>query len=162
MIRKELGFLGLKLVLMAGVIVLLFGVIFGFCQTQDDSMNPTIKEGDLILYYRLQKNYQHSDVVVVQKEGTVQIRRIIATEGDQVDITEDGLKINGYLQQETQIYEETLPYVGAISFPVIVGKDEYFVLGDERKTAEDSRIYGSVKKEEIKGGIISLFRRRGL
>ena len=55
MIRKELGFLGLKLVLMAGVIVLLFGVIFGFCQTQDDSMNPTIKEGDLILYYRLQK-----------------------------------------------------------------------------------------------------------
>lgn len=69
--------------------------------------------------------------------------------------------INGYWQQETGIYTETLPYTEGISFPVTLGEDEYFVLGDSRSNAEDSRIYGPVKKEEIKGAVITLLRHRG-
>lgn len=46
-------------------------------------------------------------------------------------------------------------------FPLTVGKDEYFVLGDYRTDAKDSRIYGTVKKEEIKGTVITLLRHRG-
>ncbi|WP_162624200.1 MULTISPECIES: S26 family signal peptidase [Blautia] len=42
-----------------------------------------------------------------------------------------------------------------------VGEEEYFVLGDHRTNAKDSRIYGTVKKEEIKGLVITLLRRRG-
>ncbi|MDO4444894.1 MAG: signal peptidase I, partial [Bacillota bacterium] len=97
--------------------------------------------------------------VVVKKDGELQVRRIIAIEGDEVTLTEEGLEINGYLQQE--IYTETLPYTEGITFPIRVGRDEYFVLGDNRTTAKDSRIYGTVKKEEIKGTVITLLRRRG-
>lgn len=78
-----------------------------------------------------------------------------------MNLTEEGLEINGYLQQEQDIYTETLPYKEGIAFPVTVGQDEYFVLGDDRTSAEDSRIYGMVKKEEIKGTVITLLRRRG-
>ena len=102
------------------------------------------------------------DVVVIEKDNELQIRRIIAKAGDKVEITEEGLKINGYLQKETNIYEETLPYVEGISFPIEVPENEYFVLGDSRSNAKDSRIYGTVKKEEIKGGVMTLIRRRGL
>ena len=125
-------------------------------------MNPSFKDGDLVFYYRLQKEYNIADVVVVEKDDEVQIRRIIAKAGDKVDITEEGLKINGYLQNETSIYEETLPYVEGITFPLEVPENEYFVLGDSRSNAKDSRIYGTVNKEEIKGGVMTLIRRRGL
>ena len=56
---------------------------------------------------------------------------------------------------------ETLPYTEGISFPLTVGEDEYFVLGDNRTNAHDSRIYGTVSKEEIKGTVITLLRHRG-
>ena len=89
--------------------------------------------------------------MVLEKDGEVQVRRILAVAGDEVNLTEDGLEINGYLQQESEIYTETLPYTEGITFPVTVGEDEYFVLGDHRTNAKDSRIYGTVKKEEIEG-----------
>ena len=99
--------------------------------------------------------------MVLEKDGEVQVRRILAVAGDEVNLTEDGLEINGYLQQESEIYTETLPYTEGITFPVTVGEEEYFVLGDHRTNAKDSRIYGTVKKEEIKGSVITLLRRRG-
>lgn len=47
-------------------------------------------------------------------------------------------------------------------FPVTIGEGEYFVLGDNRIKAEDSRIYGVVSNREIQGSVITLIRRRGL
>ena len=79
-----------------------------------------------------------------------------------VDISENGLEINGYLQQEDDIYTDTMRFAEGIDFPVTVGQEEYFVLGDNRENARDSRIYGLVNQKEIKGTVISLLRRRGL
>ena len=156
----------LFLLLKIGIFVLLlagmFLFVFGVSRCSDHSMSPACKDGDLAFYYRLQQEYHPSDVIVLEQDGTTQIRRIIATGGDVVDITEDGLKINGYLQQEPEIYAETLPYVEGITFPVTVGPDEYFVLGDNRPQAEDSRVYGTVKHEDVKGIVITLLRRRGI
>ena len=45
---------------------------------------------------------------------------------------------------------------------ITLGKDEYFVLGDARTNTRDSRIYGAVKKGEIKGSVMTLLRRRGI
>lgn len=160
-VKNDLIFLGIKI----GVFGILLGGTFLFViggyRCSDNMMSPAFKEGDLAIYYRLQKNFQVSDTVVIKKDGELQIRRIIAKAGDEVDITEDGLKINGYLQQENEIYSETLPYVEGISFPITLGQDEYFVLGDNRTDAKDSRVYGGVKYEEIKGVVITLLRRIG-
>lgn len=161
-IKDDFLFLLIKIAILVILLVITFVFIFGISRCSDNSMNPSFKDGDLVFYYRLQKEYNIADVVVVEKDDEVQIRRIIAKAGDKVDITEEGLKINGYLQNETSIYEETLPYVEGITFPLEVPENEYFVLGDSRSNAKDSRIYGTVKKEEIKGGVMTLIRRRGL
>lgn len=157
--KEDLLFLGAKIMLFLVLLVITFGVVFGVHRNIGDDMNPVCKNGDLLLYYRLQKEYQANDLVVIEKNREKEVRRIIAKEGDRVDITENGLEINGYLQQENNIYMDTLPYKEGIQFPVTVGQGEYFVLGDNRTNAKDSRIYGVVKKKEIKGGVIALLRR---
>lgn len=159
---NDLLFLGLKIVIFVLFFAAMFLFVFGIHRCGDHMMAPACKDGDLAFYYRLQQEYQPSDVIVLEKDGETEIRRIIAVEGDVVDMTEDGLIINGYLQQEPEIFSETLPYVDGISFPLTVGPDEYFVLGDNRPHAKDSRIYGTVKQEEVKGIVITLLRRRGL
>lgn len=160
-VREELFFLLMKIGIVAALAAVLFYFVFGVCRCSDDSMAPAFRNGDLVFYYRLQKEYQPADAVVLWKDGERQVRRIVAKAGDTVEITEDGLKVNGHLQQEKTIYTETLPYVGGISFPVILGKGEYFVLGDDRKNAKDSRIYGVIRQEEIKGAVMTILRRRG-
>lgn len=160
-IKDDLLFLILKILIFVALLAVTFLFIFGICRISDNMMSPAFKDGDLAVYYRLQKEFQPSDTVVLEKDGEVQVRRIIAAAGDEVNLTEEGLEINGYLQQESGIYTETLPYTEGITFPLILGEEEYFVLGDNRTNAKDSRIYGTVKKEEIKGIVITLLRRRG-
>ncbi len=157
---EELIFLVAKILIAAVLCAVLFLFVFGIHRCGDNSMAPAVKHGDLAFYYRLQQDYRSSDVVVLEKDNQLQVRRIVAQAGDIVEIGEDGLRVNGYLQQESGIFTETLPYTEGISFPVTLGKDEYFVLGDNRLDAKDSRIYGAVRKEEIKGLLITLLRRR--
>lgn len=160
-IKEDILFLLLKIAIFLILLFVMFFWFFGITRCNDNSMDPAFKDGDLAFYYRLQKEYNNADVVVIEKDNGLQLRRIIAKAGDKVEISEEGLKINGYLQKETNIYEETLPYVEGISFPIEVPENEYFVLGDSRSNAKDSRIYGTVKIEEIKGGVMTLIRRRG-
>ena len=160
-IKEDVLFLLLKIAIFLILLLIMFLFVFGIYRCDDNMMAPAFKDGDLAVYYRLQNVYQSSDIVVVEKNREMQIRRIVAVSGDSVEITADGLKVNGYLQQESGIYMETLPYTEGISFPLTVGEDEYFVLGDNRTNAKDSRIYGTVSKEEIKGPVIVLLRHRG-
>lgn len=156
----------MALVIKIFVIIILgyavFTFIYGATRYSDDTMAPAVKNGDAVLYYRMNKNYVASDVLVLEYEGQLQIRRVVAIEGDTVDITEDGLSINGNLQVEQQIYQETLPYVEGIEFPVTVGAGQVFVLGDHRTEAIDSRIYGPVEVKDTLGKVITIFRRRGI
>lgn len=160
-IKQELLFLLLK----AGTFIIFMAItllfVFGICRCGDNMMSPAFKDGDIVVYYRLEKEYSQSDAVVVEKSGETQVRRIVAKGGDKVDITENGLLINGYPQQEKDIFKDTLPYKKGITFPITLKKDEYLVLGDNRTIAKDSRIYGVVKGKEIKGSVITLIRRRG-
>ncbi len=159
-IKDDVIFLVLKIMFFILLLAVMFLFIFGICRCSDNMMSPAFKDGDLAFYYRLQKEFKPSEAVVVEKNQKIQIRRVVAKDGDEVDITKDGLKINGYLQQENEIYTETLPYTTGITFPVTLGEGEYFVLGDNRENAKDSRVYGIVKKSEIKGTVVALLRRR--
>lgn len=161
-LKNDIIFLLFKIFIFIAIFVVIFFFIFGIARSGDQAMYPSIKDGDVAVYYRLQNNFVAGDVVVVKKGDTTEIRRIVAVPFDTVDITEDGLKINGYLQQESGIYAETLPYVEGIKFPLKLGANEYFVLADKRTNTMDSRIYGAVYKNEIKGSVITLIRRRGI
>jgi signal peptidase I len=160
---SDLLFLLLKIGIIALFVIIIFTFFFGIVQVRDNAMDPAVKDGDLVIYYRLDKNYVASDLAVLEKQGKTQVRRVVGIEGDKIDINRDnGLEINGYPQQEDNIYTETLPVVGKTKFPLTVGTEQVFVLGDNRKYAVDSRTYGCVDKSDTKGKVIAVIRRRSL
>ncbi len=89
-------------------------------------------------------------------QGKEQVRRVIATAGDVVDITEDGLTINGAPQQEHQIYERHSGMIQGVDFPIKLQEGQIFVLGDSRENASDSRVYGAVDVKDTKGKVMTI------
>ena len=160
---RDLMYLLLKIAIIALAFVLLFTFLFGITRYADPSMSPAIKDGDLVIFHRYtQSGYWPQDVIVLSYNGQTQVRRVIATAGDTVDITEAGLMINGALQQEPGIYEKTERYQDGADFPLTVPEGQVFVLGDSRTGATDSRIYGCVKIEDTLGKVMAVIRRRGI
>lgn len=158
----DMGYLMLKIAILAGILILVGIFVFGVFRNEGIDMAPAVKDGDLVIFYRLDKRYTASDVIVLEWKGEKQVRRVVAVAGDTVDITEDGLMINSALQQEAGIYEETQRYVEGIEFPVTVKEGQVFVLGDGRESSTDSRIYGPVEVKDTMGKVMFLVRRRGI
>lgn len=157
----QLILLLLKVAMVLGFIAMVFLFLFGVVQVSDESMRPAVREGDLVVYYRLQKDYVAGDLVVVDDEDEQEVRRVIAVAGDTVDFSSDGLVINGYLQSETSIYAETEPFTDGITYPVTVGEGQVFVMGDNRPSSKDSRIYGPVDIQSgTEGEAMTIIRRR--
>lgn len=157
---KDILYIFGKLAGIALCFVLLSLFVFGIYRNRDADMYPAVKDGDLLIYYRLDKDYTVSDCIVLTYDGTAQIRRVIAVAGDTVDITEQGLIINGQVQWETYVYEETQRYTEGVDFPITLKDGQVFVLGDARAGAVDSRIYGAVNVSDTKGKVMLLLRRR--
>lgn len=158
---EELGLLALKVLIVAAFVFVIFTFFFGIARVGDESMLPAVKEGDLCIYYRLDTDYKKDDLCVLERDGVRQVRRVVAVPGDTVDITEDGLVINGYTQLEQGIYTDTLPYVDGTEFPITVGDSQVFLLGDNRPNSEDSRNYGVVNVDDTDGRVVTQLRRRG-
>jgi len=159
---RDLGNLGIKAAAVALVFVLIFTCVYGLQRNIDPGMTPSVKDGDLVMFYRLNKNYEAGDLVSLKYRGQNQVRRVIAKGGDTVNITADGLIVNGALQEEPDIYQKTVRYASGVSFPLTVGKGQVFVLGDARADATDSRVYGPVKDNETFGKVVALIRKRNL
>jgi len=84
-----------KIVAVGVVFGLVFSFSHGIARSGDPAMAPTVGGGDLIMFYRLDKSYEAGDLVALRHQGATQVRRVVATAGDVVDITEDGLVVNG-------------------------------------------------------------------
>jgi signal peptidase I len=123
-------------------------------------MAPMVKSGDLVMFYRLDRDYSIGDLLLLDFNGETQVRRVIAKEGDVVDIDDRGLKINGSWQQENSIFQETWQYEEGIDFPVTIGPGQLFVLGDARDNATDSRIYGPIDAKNTLGTVVTVIRQR--
>ena len=159
-IIKDILTLVLKILVIVGAFIIVFTFIYGLHQVVDQSMRPAFQDGDIIVYYRLNKDLSAQDVVLLNYQGQQQVRRVVAVSGDTVDITTDGLVINGALQQEQDIGQKTQRYEQGVTFPLTVGNGEVFVLADVRDNATDSRIYGCVKETDCLGSVFTLLRRR--
>lgn len=89
--------------------------------------------------------------------------RIIAAPGDSVEVTEDQrLIVNGNGMIESGIFYPTAAYAGYTEYPVRLGPGEYFVMADFRSGGADSRFFGPVREEEIRGIVITILRRNNL
>ena len=158
---KALMFLLIKIAAILLAVVLLFTLLYGATRYTEPAMYPAVKDGDLVIFYRFAKSsYLSQDVIVLKNDGRTQVRRVIATAGDVVDITDEGLNVNGALQQEPGIYQKTERFLTDVSFPLTVPAGHVFVLADSRSESEDSRVYGCVKIEDTLGKVMLIFRRR--
>ena len=154
--------LGMKIAAVAAIFALVITFVYGLHRNADPDMFPMVQNGDLVMFYRLDKDYAIGDLLLFDFQGERQIRRVVAKTGDTVDITEDGLMINGNPQLEPNVFEETFQYEEGVRFPLTVGQGEIFVLGDGREHATDSRIYGCVPAKETLGKVMTIARRRGI
>ena len=144
------------------ITVIAFTFFYGIHIVADPGMMPVAQNGEVVLLYRLNRNYAINDLVLLNFEGTRQIRRVIARAGDEVDFYEGRLKINGMLQSDLHARGETWTFEEGVEFPIIVPQGELFLLGDNRENATDSRIYGTVSPRDTYGRIITIIRRRDL
>ena len=100
-------------------------------------------------------------VVYADSGGTVHLGRICAAGGDTVNITENGLTVNGYFREEPYASGSTVLVEGmGAAFPLTLSEGEYFILCDDRTDVNDSRLYGAVGEDDIKGKVLTLIRHR--
>ena len=130
-------------------VILIFTFAFRSADVDGTSMYPTLNHSDKVLLVNTSV-YKASagDIVVVTQPTTVGnpiIKRIIATEGQTIDIDfEKGDDyIDGILIEEDYISElTTLKPHNAVEFPFTVSKGHVFVMGDNRNASTDSRDAG--------------------
>jgi signal peptidase I len=153
----------IKLLVVLLVVWAIFTFVFGIRQVSGESMYPRLRDGDLILYYRLEQDYQIGDVVTFQENGEKLQGRIVAQGGDVVELTDDGqLVVNGNPQNEEIFYVTNEAIFQGVNFPYTVEEDSYFVLSDFRTEGYDSRNFGAVSRKDLDGKVITILRRRGI
>ena len=146
----------------AVIFVLTISIMFVPNRCSDTCMRPGISMGDLIVSYRLNKNYAQNDLTVYRNKKINELRRVVAVKGDTVDIKDSCLIVNGYKQAEEYSVGPTNAYLGKIEFPITLKKGEVFLLADNRENASDSRSYGPVNVNDTNGVVLVVIRHRGL
>ena len=141
----------------AAAVWVLFGAVFEIVTVRGVSMSPSLEDGDTVLALRLAEEYEAGDVVIVTDgDGNYYIKRVVGTPGDTVDIDEDTgtVLLNGEPLAESYASGITEARSGGTAFPVTLGEDEYFVLGDNRTVSLDSRDWGAVSAERIQAKVL--------
>ena len=124
-----------------------------------DSMNETLNDGEEIIINKLAYKFSSPDrfdVIVFMQKGKehsyYNIKRVVGLPGEKISIKDgyvyvDGTKIN------EKVVVDTINNPGLAGEPIVLGDNEYFVLGDNRNQSEDSRFanISMIKEEEIIG-----------
>ena len=158
--RRKKGRSGLRDLFVT--LLIAFVLVFGFVRpfivaaywVPTESMVPTLEVGDRVFankfIYRFTEP-ERGDIVVFESVNGGEeelIKRIVALPGDEVEVRDNTLLVNGEEQEE--------PYLNRMSFtdsygPTRVPEGHVFVMGDNRANSADSRVFGPLPVENIEG-----------
>ena len=129
------------------------------------SMEPTLADGDNLIVDKISyrfKDPERFDIIVFPfqyQDGVYYIKRIIGLPGETVWIDTDGAIYIDSGEGMTLLEESygkqiiSPEHIGRAATPVVLGEDEYFVMGDNRNNSSDSRtdMVGNIKRDDIIG-----------
>lgn len=155
------------LLTLAAVLMLRLFVV-NVARIQGGSMLPTLHNRDFALVWRLPylfREPRRGDVVICHYPGRKMkrlpflpqafVKRVIGLPGDTLEWVEGELLLNGtplaepYLDPARCRFPRTRP-------PVTLGPNEYFVLGDNRDSSNDSRRVGPLRRRAIRGRVVCI------
>jgi signal peptidase I, bacterial type len=135
---------------------------FAFFQTvviHEGSMEPAISADEKFLVNKVVyqvSNPKRGDIIAFRlgdkEKGSVHIKRVVGLPGDTIQIQNEQILIDG----KTYVEQKDFPAIknaGLAEEPITLASNEYFVLGDNRNSSEDSRFVdiGNIKKDQIVG-----------
>jgi signal peptidase I len=160
--RKQVIIGGILVIALSGTILRVF--LFSPFRIDGNDMQPGLYAGDFLLASKLSyKNAQPAagDLILFQHPfhlGRNLVRRVIATEGQSVEIVGKAVYVDGRLIQEFPTVTHSDQRVLPPEFSArdymrrqLVPPNQVFVLGDNRDKSEDSRDFGGVPNELIEG-----------
>ena len=130
---------------------------------EGESMEPTLTDGDSVVIQRLSYYFtdpKRYDVVVFpvnydseSQEKTYYIKRVIGLPGETVQIIDGSVYINNEKLTDDKYSSTTINEAGIAENPLVLGENQYFVMGDNRNMSTDSRnsYVGLVNKNDIVG-----------
>ena len=154
----------LKTILIPIVIAILILQVIRPTLVQQQSMMPTVQPSNYLIVYKLAYKFGHEPQtgdIIVFKSGLMTenekakylIKRVIATEGDTIQITDGEVYVNGDQLEEPYINGDYTP--GEIP-ETVVPEDSLFVMGDNRPNSTDSRseAVGFVPEDTVMGKVV--------
>ncbi|MBQ7090742.1 MAG: signal peptidase I [Clostridia bacterium] len=141
------------------VVMILFALVCRVYVVEGPSMEQTLHDGDRLVVSQLFYTPEQGDVVCfVEEKGDgsnkVLVKRVIATEGQTVDIRDETVYVNGVALQEDYVYNENAWVPSGISYPYTVGEDQVFCMGDHRDNSHDSRAIGAIDEKYLLGKVV--------
>lgn len=152
----------LGMLLYIGVVLVITFLIITFVgqrtHVSGDSMKNTLYHGDQLIVDKITYRFKDPvryDIIVFPyqyEEDTFYIKRIIGMPGETVQIVDGEILVNGEILRESY-GREVIRDPGTAAEPITLGKDEYFVLGDNRNASSDSRepSVGVIHQKDIVG-----------
>lgn len=143
------------LLTVAAAAVLVATLLLPVLRIYGSSMTPSLYEGDIVVSLKT-TDFGRGDIISFYYNNKILVKRVIAFEGEWVNIDEEGnVYVDGQQLDEPYIDEKALGECD-IKLPYQVPDGRLFVMGDHRATSADSRstTVGCVMEEQIVGRIV--------
>lgn len=148
--NKQLKFI-IEIVIIGAIVFVVNEIFFQICFVNGDSMNPTLKNGQMLLSTKINFDVGQNDIVVIKVKNKTIIKRVIGGPNDQIEFRDGYVYVN-----DEQFDNRRANDSGNVIDKIVLKEDEYFVLGDNRDYSIDSRFdeIGIIHKKDIIAKII--------
>lgn len=123
----------------ASLLLNLFTFIMPVVKYYGTSMSPTLEDGQILIVNKVAE-IKNGDIIAFYYNNKVLVRRVVASGNEQLSIDVFGtVSVNGKELDEPYIENKTLGQCN-LNFPYNIPSGSFFVLGDNRDSAMDSRL----------------------